>query len=129
MPSPSGTYHRAIRCGRPFGPMVPIVITICSSRNARTSSSDIRIWSRREAMRANLPVRLVLAACEAGERLGALEDGGPRLLRLEHDRVAAEAQDLVDEPVRALEGKLDDDRPVLQLFDHALVLARPARTL
>ena len=41
------TYQSGIRCGQPRGPSVAQVTTRSSSRNARTSSSVIWIWSRR----------------------------------------------------------------------------------
>src|SRR5688500_10245640 len=69
------------------------------------------------------------AAGEPGERLGTLEHRGASLFRLDHHGIAAEAEDLVHEPVGALEMLLGDHGAVLQLLDHPLVLARPARAL
>jgi hypothetical protein len=41
------TYQSGMRCGKPRGPIVAQVTMRSSSRNARTSASDMVIWSRR----------------------------------------------------------------------------------
>ena len=57
-------------CGTPRGPMVAHCMTICSARNARTSSSVIWIWSRRDGMRAaGYPPPLCLTV-QLGVRVG-----------------------------------------------------------
>src|SRR3954467_4412380 len=69
-PSPSGTYQSGTRWGRLCGPIVATLMIFCSSRKSRTSSGVMRIWPRREAIRA----RSVLGMrFDARTRLGRVE--------------------------------------------------------
>src|SRR3954454_8810024 len=91
-PSPVGrrTYQSGMRCGHPRGPFVAHITVRSSSRNARTSSSDILIWSRR-LMGAN-PTRSAQLRDRVAHRLA-------RVVRLEHGRVARLGEHAAHEPV------------------------------
>src|SRR3954447_69118 len=118
-PSPVGrcTYQSGMRCGHPRGPFVAQITVRSSSRNARTTSSDILIWSRR-LMGAN-PTRSAQLRARVAPRLA-------RVVRLEHGRVARLGEHAAKEPVGSLERDGDDDRPVGELLGHRLALAGPA---
>src|SRR3954451_10104876 len=121
-PSPVGrsTYQSGMRCGHARGPFVAQITVRSFSRNPRTSSSDILIWSRR-LMGAN-PTR----SAQLRDRVA---HGLARVVRLEHGRLPRLGEHAAHEPVGSLERDGDDDRAVGELLGHRLVLARPAGAL
>src|SRR4051812_5452599 len=111
------TYQSGIRCGQPSRPLVAQMTVRCSSRKARTSSSDIWICSRRLTSRVH------------GEARDRRADRLARVLWLEHGGVAGLLEDLAGEEVAALVAVLDDDRAVGELLGDAVLLAGPPGAL
>src|SRR5947209_1497892 len=127
MSAPRTTYHRGIRCGQPWTPLVAQITVRCWSTNARSSSWVIWICSRR--LMRGTPSGAALPGDELGagaDRLGGVAHGIAGVSGIEDHRVAGFLERLPNEPVDARETELDDQRAVLQLGDDVALLAGPS---